>query len=43
MVSRKGVKLSKALARIDALTLRRIAEGKYKPKASRPERPRAPR
>jgi integrase len=32
MASRAGIKLSKALARIDALTVRRIAEGKYKPK-----------
>jgi hypothetical protein len=29
MASRKGIRLSKALARIDALTLRRIADGKY--------------
>ncbi|SEP45315.1 Phage integrase family protein [Rhodospirillales bacterium URHD0017] len=31
MASRKGVRLSKALARIDALTLRRIATGKHLP------------
>jgi len=31
MASRKGVRLSKALARIDALTLRRIASGKHLP------------
>lgn len=29
MASRKGIRLSKALARIDALTLRRIASGRY--------------
>jgi hypothetical protein len=29
MASRKGIRLSKALARIDALTLRRIEDGKY--------------
>ena len=34
MASRRGITLNKALARIDPLTIRRIAEGRYKPKAT---------